>query len=210
MNKKLSNEFDINVKFDSNDEDDLFTNYQQYCNSILEKSTDKRWKVHNKIFLTNYDFSNINIYKDIETNITTILNSAFFEELVNPTKGLDSDISQINDKNINEKIDIASQYKTLDSDSSQEVAIQNPLIIKVLFCKVHLVPENLKQSRTSLQNLFQEVKKYFLLLKKKMLLYKLFIITLKKLISINMQFLLMIQRLIKRNFNRVIKLCREF
>ncbi|WAM07907.1 hypothetical protein [Mycoplasmopsis cynos] len=88
MNKKLSNEFDINVKFDSNDEDDLFTNYQQYCNSILEKSTDKRWKVHNKIFLTNYDFSNINIYKDIETNITTILNSAFFEELVNPTKAL--------------------------------------------------------------------------------------------------------------------------
>ncbi|UWV85837.1 AAA family ATPase [Mycoplasmopsis cynos] len=127
MNKKLSNEFDINVKFDSNDEDDLFTNYQQYCNSILEKSTDKRWKVHNKIFLTNYDFSNINIYKDIETNITTILNSAFFEELVNPTKGLDSDISQINDKNINEKIDIASQYKTLDSDSSQEVAIQNAI-----------------------------------------------------------------------------------
>ncbi|WP_322961020.1 DUF4011 domain-containing protein [Mycoplasmopsis cynos] len=127
LNKKLSNEFDINVKFDSNDEDDLFTNYQQYCNSILEKSTDKRWKVHNKIFLTNYDFSNINIYKDIETNITTILNSAFFEELVNPTKGLDSDISQINDKNINEKIDIASQYKTLDSDSSQEVAIQNAI-----------------------------------------------------------------------------------
>ncbi|MCU9933293.1 DUF4011 domain-containing protein [Mycoplasmopsis cynos] len=79
LNKKLSNEFDINVKFDSNDEDDLFTNYQQYCNSILEKSTDKRWKVHNKIFLTNYDFSNINIYKDIETNITTILNSAFLK-----------------------------------------------------------------------------------------------------------------------------------
>ncbi|WAM10595.1 AAA domain-containing protein [Mycoplasmopsis cynos] len=112
---------------------------------------------------------------------------------------MDSDISQINDKNINEKIDIASQYKTLDSDSSQEVAIQNAINNKSFILQG---PPGTGKSQT-ITNIITELisrGKKILFVAEKMPLYKLFIITLKKLISINMQFLFMIQRLIKKKF----------
>ncbi|MDP4040814.1 DUF4011 domain-containing protein [Mycoplasma mycoides] len=127
--KKLKNDFDIDAELDLN-KDDLINIYKTYSQKILNQVIDQRWEIIDDIYLANFDFSRINIYKDIEANINSIIESDFFKKIVDQTNNLDNDISTINEQNIDTKINILEQYKILDADSSQEIAIQNAILGK--------------------------------------------------------------------------------
>ncbi|WP_107682058.1 DUF4011 domain-containing protein, partial [Mycoplasma mycoides] len=127
--KKIKNDFDIDAELDLN-KDDLINIYKSYSQKILNQVIDQRWEIIDDIYLANFDFSRINIYKDIEANINSIIESDFFKKIVDQTNNLDNDISTINEQNIDTKINILEQYKILDADSSQEIAIQNAILGK--------------------------------------------------------------------------------
>ncbi|WP_429995282.1 hypothetical protein, partial [Mycoplasmopsis bovis] len=69
------------------------------------------------VYLSNFDFSKIHIYKDIETNIEKIIDSDFFKNLMDLENDIDSSTNEINEANIDSKIDVFEQYKTFASYS---------------------------------------------------------------------------------------------
>ncbi|WFQ90037.1 DUF4011 domain-containing protein [Mycoplasma feriruminatoris] len=127
--KKLKNDFDIDAELNLN-KDDLINTYKSYSEQILNQVIDKRWEIIDDVYLANFDFSRINIYKDIEANINNIVASDFFKAIVDQTNNLDNDISVVNENNLDTKLNILEQYKILDADSSQEIAIQNAILGK--------------------------------------------------------------------------------
>ncbi len=124
--RKLDNDFNIDATFD-NESDNLNLAYTEYCQKILSQCDDERWEIDNSVYLSNFDFSKIHIYKDIETNIEKIIDSDFFKNLMDLENDIDSSTNEINEANIDSKIDVFEQYKILDSDSSQEIAVQNAI-----------------------------------------------------------------------------------
>nr|VZR97393.1 ATP-dependent RecD-like DNA helicase [Mycoplasma feriruminatoris] len=163
--KKLKNDFDIDAELNLN-KDDLINTYKSYSEQILNQVIDKRWEIIDDVYLANFDFSRINIYKDIEANINNIVASDFFKAIVDQTNNLDNDISVVNENNLDTKLNILEQYKILDADSSQEIAIQNAILGKSFVLQG---PPGTGKSQT-ITNIITELisrgKKFYLLLKK--------------------------------------------
>ncbi|MGX9357787.1 DUF4011 domain-containing protein [Mycoplasma sp. 773] len=124
--RKMKNSFNADFTFEpsNNNANEMF---DEYAEKILGQISDKRWEITKDIYLSTFDFSNIYIYKDIEQNIEKISESEFFKRMISAEIDDATDISNINETNINQKIDIQNQYKILNSDSSQEIAIQNAI-----------------------------------------------------------------------------------
>lgn len=124
---KFKKEFSININIDSDvleGKGNVQSILEQFNNLILDNIEDKRWKIHNRIFLSNFDFSNIHTYKDLSENTNNVIHSPFCQHIMGESNSLDTDIRTINEKNINEKISIEDDFKILDADSSQEIAIK--------------------------------------------------------------------------------------
>nr|WP_307919947.1 AAA domain-containing protein [Mycoplasmopsis bovis] len=173
--RKLDNDFNIDATFD-NESDNLNLAYTEYCQKILSQCDDERWEIDNSVYLSNFDFSKIHIYKDIETNIEKIIDSDFFKNLMDLENDIDSSTNEINEANIDSKIDVFEQYKILDSDSSQEIAVQNAIRGKSFVLQG---PPGTGKSQT-ITNIITELisrnKKILFVAEKNALLCKLFII----------------------------------
>ncbi|CAT04949.1 putative DNA helicase [Mesomycoplasma conjunctivae] len=124
--QKLKMEYNIDLDYNST-RADLLNSYKEYCQSILKQADDKRWEIIDDIYLTTYDFSKIHIYKDIEENIESIIDSNFFQKIVGNAEALDTNITTVNYENINDNMNVEQQFKVLDADHSQEIAIQNAI-----------------------------------------------------------------------------------
>ncbi|EIE41790.1 hypothetical protein MCANUFG4_01841 [Mycoplasmopsis canis UFG4] len=124
--RKMKNSFNADFTYEPSN-GNINEIFDQYSEKILSQIGDKRWAIIKDVYLSTFDFSNINIYKDIEQNIEKISQSDFFKRMISSEIDPSTDISGINETNINEKISIENQFKILNSDSSQEIAIQNAI-----------------------------------------------------------------------------------
>ncbi|WLP85187.1 AAA domain-containing protein [Mycoplasma seminis] len=97
----------------------------QNLNSIVEflpKSIKQDVSFEVNSFLGVFTYSKISIYNDLEQNKKKLFNSPFYKQLNGEASNFDFEL--ISDKDIDEKIDYLDYYHCLDSDGSQEKAIQ--------------------------------------------------------------------------------------
>ncbi|TDV24136.1 superfamily I DNA and/or RNA helicase [Mycoplasmopsis mustelae] len=129
---KLKEEYQIEFDWNFESDNDLYNKYQELTFRITEKMhlVDKRWAIIDWCYISNFNFSKIHIFEDLDKNAQKIVESEFFEGLKGNGDLSRFNIDKINNENINEHIDIHQQFKVLDSDSSQEVAIQNAILGK--------------------------------------------------------------------------------
>ncbi|QCZ36904.1 DUF4011 domain-containing protein [Mycoplasma nasistruthionis] len=103
---------------------DKFYQYIEFVKQQIQKVNDSRWEVIDNIELTNLSFSNINMLNDMEQNEDLILNSKFFQSFTGQNIAVGQTITP---NAVDKHIDYANYYHILDSDSSQEAAIQNAI-----------------------------------------------------------------------------------
>ncbi|MGZ9800872.1 DUF4011 domain-containing protein, partial [Mycoplasma sp. AC1221] len=125
---KLKEEFGILVEWNFDENLDLYTQYQELSSKILTSyPNDTRWKIIDYCYISTFDFTKIVIYEDIQKNSQKITESNFYQGFQGKGDLSNYDISSINSDNINSHIDVNTEYRGLDADSSQEVAIQNAI-----------------------------------------------------------------------------------
>ncbi|MBU4691531.1 DUF4011 domain-containing protein [Mycoplasma sp. ES3225-GEN-MYC] len=126
--RKLSVIYGINI--DINAIDNCENNYAKYNNFVEQLTTNFRsndWQIDNRIFLDTFSFSKINMYVDLDENEDKIVENEFIKALSNEENDGINDFDIINEDNVETKININEYYHVLDSDSSQEVAIQSAI-----------------------------------------------------------------------------------
>ncbi|MGZ9797198.1 DUF4011 domain-containing protein [Mycoplasma sp. 4013] len=125
---KLKEDFGIFVEWNLDENLDLYTQYQELSSKILNSyPNDTRWKIIDYCYISTFDFTKIVIYEDIQKNSQKIIESNFYKGFQGKGDLSNYDISSINSDNINSHIDVNTEYRGLDADSSQEVAIQNAI-----------------------------------------------------------------------------------
>nr|WP_237076497.1 AAA domain-containing protein [Mycoplasma phocoeninasale] len=109
--------------------EDFDNNYEIYENNkqkFLEEFIDKRWEIIDAIELSNFSFSKISIYKDIEENLDKIEENSFYKALAGESS-IANNALNINENNVEDHINHEQYYHVLSSDSSQEVAIESAI-----------------------------------------------------------------------------------
>nr|WP_272869779.1 DUF4011 domain-containing protein [Mycoplasma miroungirhinis] len=122
-------QFNYGIKFDFDEFDQLENDIDKFnfIKAFLENNfQDNQWDFVDNVYLDTFSFSKINMYADLEQNEQKITENEFIKSISNEeveTKVYDL----ITEFNVENKIDINEYYHILDSDSSQEVAIQSAI-----------------------------------------------------------------------------------
>ncbi|MBU4691219.1 DUF4011 domain-containing protein [Mycoplasma zalophi] len=125
--KKLNYSFGIKINIEELEQAE--TNIEKYnlIKQILKQHfQDENWGFIDNVYLDTFSFSKINIFADLEQNENKIINSKFIQSMLGEEIQKEP-FDVINESNVEEKIDINNYYHILDSDSSQEVAIQSAI-----------------------------------------------------------------------------------
>ncbi|MBN0919041.1 AAA domain-containing protein [[Mycoplasma] gypis] len=121
--EKLKIEYRLDIseiyKFDSLEAEQ----FQQFIINLQQKTEKIKFSVLDKSFISNFYFNNINLIKDIEKNYQNLENNELINSLLNGKSYINVPI--LTSFQAQENINIDSYYHPLNSDSSQEVAIQS-------------------------------------------------------------------------------------
>ncbi|AXE60713.1 putative DNA helicase related protein [[Mycoplasma] phocae] len=124
--QKLKIDFNIDINIPEEEYEDNYAMYSSYKEKIIDQFLDKRWEIIDVIELSNFSFSKISIYKDIEENIDKIEENSFYKMLFSEGN-VNQNSLNINEDNVEKYIDHNKYYHVLSSDSSQEVAIESAI-----------------------------------------------------------------------------------
>ena len=135
--QKLKLNYNIDIDFekdnkaeDENDDSDFSNtlNYFEYVEQV-KKTIPSNFSVEDSVNLSIFSFQKINMVKDIERNKEKFLDNVLIKQLLNnSSESSIFDISEYySEKDIDNILNIKEYYHALDSDSSQEVAIQNAI-----------------------------------------------------------------------------------
>ncbi|QKT05415.1 DUF4011 domain-containing protein [Mycoplasma sp. OR1901] len=117
------------IKIDSSILDNELDNYSKYLKFkelLISKFTDHRWEIIDTLYLSVFNFTKINMYKDLEENENKIVLNNFIKVLSNVETD-EEKFDKIDEENIEEKFTNNELYHILDADSSQEIAIQKAI-----------------------------------------------------------------------------------
>ncbi|WP_311733632.1 AAA domain-containing protein [Mycoplasma sp. HS2188] len=126
--KKLN--YSFGIKIDLQELEKCETNHEKYellKEMLTNNFHDERWGFLDLVYLDTFSFSKINMYADLEQNENKIVENEFIKSVSNEETNATTELDLINEANVESKIDIANYYHILDSDSSQEVAIQSAI-----------------------------------------------------------------------------------
>lgn len=127
--RKLRVSFGLDIDFEIKEDKIIYEKYNEYV-SFLEDSLkdfeDKRWKIVEAIELANFDFASINIVEDLEQNKIKILESNFTKKFI-LKQNINERFLGVTSENVEQYIKYNDYFHALDSDASQEVAIQEAI-----------------------------------------------------------------------------------
>lgn len=127
--RKLKVSFGLDIDFEIKEDKIIYEKYNEYV-SFLENSLkdfeDKRWKIVQAIELSNFDFASINIVEDLEQNKIKIAESNFTKKFI-LKHNINEHFLGVTSENVERYIKYDNYFHALDSDASQEVAIQEAI-----------------------------------------------------------------------------------
>lgn len=125
--KLMDSEFNIDLNFEFNPDEEYYESYTAYKNYVLTKFHDKHWYIDDDINLTVFSFSKINMVKDLEANRKEIINNELLKMLSGDESKYTDEGRVYSEDELDSLIRPFEYFQALDADSSQELAIQSAI-----------------------------------------------------------------------------------
>ncbi|MBN4083289.1 DUF4011 domain-containing protein [Mycoplasma sp. CSL10137] len=124
--QKLETAYKIKIDISVLDNElDNYSKYIKFKELISSKFNDPRWEIIDQLYLSVFNFSKINMHKDLEENEDKIVLNNFIKSISGDDQNIE--FEKIDETNIEEKFKSNELYHVLDADSSQEIAIQKAI-----------------------------------------------------------------------------------
>ncbi|MDR0610209.1 MAG: DUF4011 domain-containing protein [Planctomycetaceae bacterium] len=125
----LKNNFALNLSQAENIEscDDFNTFLDSVQQSILQTGCDSRWEIQRRVVLECFNFQKLAMYKDLEANKEKIAEHGICRLIAGDDSAYTSTTINIQAEELDEKVKPLETFSILDSDSSQQLAIQTVL-----------------------------------------------------------------------------------
>lgn len=119
----LEQMFDLKIDFEMDEDKTNFENYMDYKKYFQSKITDNKWDLNDDVHLSSFTFSKINMLNDLNKNHDEIINNKLIQMLAGKEVKHDQ-YPELSEELIDEKLKPSEYFRTLDADSSQEMAIE--------------------------------------------------------------------------------------
>ncbi|QGZ97430.1 DUF4011 domain-containing protein [Mycoplasma sp. NEAQ87857] len=126
---KMWSEYNIDIEMPNYSNLSMYEFYNEYKSRFQEKIKEfklKNWEIIDRIDLSIFHFAKIDMVKDIEQNENKIEESSFYKKLISDTNTVDYG-NLVKENQVDQYINPNFYYHKLDSDSSQESAIQSAI-----------------------------------------------------------------------------------